>query len=139
MTLYRIAYTSRSLIGDDVATQRAEIAAILLSSRRHNKNLEVTGALLAASGKFAQIPEGERANVEYVLSRIKRDPRHKDVEVFVSDGIELRQFPNWSMAYIRSSQEAEQAVRRVVQSVPKSNHGQVARALVAYMSQTLDD
>jgi hypothetical protein len=137
MALYRIAYTSTSLIGGDPATERFEIAEILLHSRRHNKSLEVTGALLAASSKFAQVLEGERANVEYVFSRIKRDPRHKDVEVIVSDGIESRQFPTWSMAHIRSSQEAEQAIGRVVQTVPESNHGQVARALVAYMSPTL--
>ncbi len=55
---------STSLLSEDPALERREIADLLLTSRRCNESAEVTGALLATEHHFAQVLEGERADVE---------------------------------------------------------------------------
>ena len=137
MDPYRLPYMSTSLIGADPELERYEIADILLTSRRHNETVGVTGALLATERNFAQVLEGELADVEDVYARIKRDWRHKDLILIVTERITERQFPQWSMAYIGPSQSAEEAVRRVASNVPASKPGEAARALVAFMSRML--
>jgi hypothetical protein len=136
MSLVRLAYVSVSLLADD-PNERRHIADILLSSRRNNEACEVTGALLATDHNFTQVLEGERDAVEATYGRIVRDPRHKDLVLILYQLIEVRQFPDWAMAYIGPSQSAEEAVARVTSKVPACKSGQAARALVTLMSQKL--
>jgi hypothetical protein len=136
MSLLRLAYISKSLLSGD-AREREHIADILMSSRRNNAEAEVTGALLATDECFAQVLEGERAAVEETYGRITRDPRHRDIVLLLTEPIEARQFPDWSMAYINPSQSAEEAVARVTQNLPGTSKGEAARDLVTLMSHML--
>lgn len=70
--LLRLAYVSQSRLADD-PEERAHIADVLLSSRRHNEEAEATGALLATDDCFAQVLEGERQAVEATFERISHD------------------------------------------------------------------
>ncbi len=110
MALFRLAYVSTSLLSEDPVLKERQIDAILFISRRNNESVQVTGALLATEHHFAQVLEGERADVEETYERIRRDRRHKDVVPIIREPIEARQFPEWSMAHIGPSQSAEQAV-----------------------------
>jgi hypothetical protein len=74
MAIYRLAYLSTSLIGADLEIEQKAIADILLTSRRCNESVQVTGALLVTAQNFAQVLEGERLDVEGVYARIKRGP-----------------------------------------------------------------
>ena len=136
MSLVRLAYISVSLLADD-PDERRHIADILLASRRHNEESEVTGVLLATDRNFAQVLEGEREAVEATYERIARDPRHKDIVLTLYESIEVRRFPEWAMAYIGPSQSAEEAVARVTSKVPACKTGQAARMLVTFMSRML--
>ena len=105
MALHRLAYVSTSRLAGD-PRERQHIADILLTSRRHNAEAEVTGALLATDDRFAQVLEGEQQAVAETFGRISHDPRHQDIAVLMEEAIETRQFPHWSMAYIGTSQPA---------------------------------
>lgn len=103
--LFRILYCSRNMIPGTPATQQAEIASILSSSRAGNRQHLVTGALLFNSGYFAQVLEGPRHAIEHIFEKIQRDERHGDVTVLESGDSPQRDFPEWSMAYVHPSQD----------------------------------
>ena len=137
MALHRLAYVSTSRLAGD-PRERQHIAHILLTSRRHNAEAEVTGALLATDDRFAQVLEGEQQAVAETFGRISHDPRHQNVAVVMEEAIETRQFPHWSMAYIGTSQPAAEAVARVSDGVARSKAGDAARGLLTFMSEILE-
>jgi hypothetical protein len=94
--VYKILYCSKNLIEGEDAKRDAEIAQILQTARRKNKEQNVTGALLFNSGYFAQALEGPRLAIEQIFERIQRDPRHGDVTVLSSQKEGRRDFPEWS-------------------------------------------
>ncbi len=136
MALHRLAYVSTSRLAGD-PRERQHIADILLTSRRHNAEAEVTGALLATDDRFAQVLEGEQQAVAETFGRISLDPRHQDIAVVVEEAIKTRQFPHWSMAYIGTSQSAAEAVALVSPGVARSKAGDAARGLLTFMSEIL--
>jgi len=102
MPLYELIYTSgatRELTG-------VELARLLLAARRANAAQDVSGILLYDAGSFLQVLEGERAIVEALYDRIKRDPRHARVRTLLERTIEKRQFRDWSMGFVDVSQIA---------------------------------
>jgi hypothetical protein len=98
--VYKILYCSKNLIEGEDAKRDAEITQILQTSRRKNKEQNVTGALLFDSGYFAQTLEGPRLAIERIFERIQRDPRHGEVTVLGSQTHGRRDFPEWSMAHV---------------------------------------
>jgi blue light- and temperature-responsive anti-repressor len=78
---------------------RTEIAQILASARRNNARLDITGALLFNRGCFAQVLEGRQESIEGLFETISCDLRHGDITVCEIAPIEIRNFPNWSMAF----------------------------------------
>ena len=97
--LHSLAYFSR--ISEPVGPEalQAMVGDILCSARRRNPSIGVTGALLFSGGCFAQVLEGELADVELIFETIQCDPRHKDVIVVHFHPIVARSFPEWSMAF----------------------------------------
>jgi blue light- and temperature-responsive anti-repressor len=98
--VYKILYCSKNLIEGENVKRDAEINQILQTSRRNNKEQNVTGALLFDSGYFAQALEGPKLAIEQIFERIQRDPRHGDVTVLSSQTGGHRDFPEWSMAHV---------------------------------------
>jgi hypothetical protein len=97
--LHSLAYFSRNRILGAPADIETEIRKILASARRHNRERQITGALLFSDGCFAQVLEGELAEVEAIFETIQCDPRHSDVTVLHVHSIEARSFGSWSMAF----------------------------------------
>ena len=62
--------------------------------------LSITGLLLYANGSFMQLLEGSKDRIDFLMERIKNDPRHRQVDVLQQGYIAERQFPNWSMAFL---------------------------------------
>jgi hypothetical protein len=92
-----LLYVSRRLATAD------DVQDIVAVSRARNAQWQVTGALIASRGRFAQILEGQRSAVDALMDSIRRDGRHTDVEVLLYDDIERRRFPGWSLAYSGAS------------------------------------
>jgi len=77
-----------------------ELSRILLSARKNNAGLGITGMLLYHEGSFLQVLEGDEANVEALFQRIGKDPRHGRVLILLRRSIQARQFQDWSMGFV---------------------------------------
>ena len=81
-SIYQVLYHSR-------ATQRpseGQLRGLLAQSERSNARHRVTGLLLYSDGRYVQVLEGARTEVEALYARIRCDPRHQQV-VTVSEGL----------------------------------------------------
>lgn len=80
-----------------------ELVAILEAARRGNAARGVTGALAYHDRGFIQVLEGPGPEVEALLARIARDPRHTGMLVFDRSEVDARAFGGWSMGWLRAS------------------------------------
>lgn len=90
--LMQLVYASRPF-GFDAPT----LAGILLSARRRNPALDVTGALLCRADLYLQLLEGPPAAIERLYDDIRRDDRHIEVTELVRRTVAERMFPGWAM------------------------------------------
>lgn len=79
------------------------VARILQQSRTNNPRLGIGGVLYYGEGSFFQCLEGERPVVEALIEKLRMDDRHKDFRIIHQVDIEERQFTDWSMKYIPTS------------------------------------
>ena len=94
--LYQICYVSSA----NEKFQQTELLELLNQARQYNKNNNITGLLLYDGvGTFLQTLEGEKDDVESLLSKIKMDERHKRVNLLSAKLVEERLFANWSMGF----------------------------------------
>ena len=77
----------------------ADIRDIVDAAHVRNVRLNVTGALIATDGRFAQILEGSRAAIDELMESIRRDRRHTQVHVVQDRDAPRRDFADWSIAY----------------------------------------
>lgn len=78
---------------------------LLQLSRENNKKADITGVLLYEGGNFFQVLEGPKSSVEATFERISQDPLHKGIITLLTRSFSERNFPNWSMAYARMTEE----------------------------------
>ncbi|MET3760096.1 BLUF domain-containing protein [Sphingomonas sp. UYEF23] len=76
---------------------RAMLAGILVGARRNNARDDVTGALICRHDLYLQLIEGAAPAIDALYARILRDDRHSSVRLLLSDNVETRMFPEWSM------------------------------------------
>ena len=76
-----------------------DLVSLLLKARIRNERMGITGMLLYREGRFIEVLEGEKANVERIFADIEQDGRHKSVDVLRSEPVPFRSFPNWSMGF----------------------------------------
>jgi blue light- and temperature-responsive anti-repressor len=76
---------------------RAEIAGIVNKARSRNRELGITGMLLFEDGCFLQTLEGPPAHLDLLWNAIKRDPRHRDIQIMSEHVSSGRLFSNWDM------------------------------------------
>lgn len=95
--IYQLVYSSSATqdFWPDDLFQLVEIA------RKKNALRSVTGMLLFREGQFLQLLEGPEREVKSVFELVKRDPRHKDIKVLLSETVSERQFPDWTMGFER--------------------------------------
>jgi hypothetical protein len=71
---------------------------ILRTARRVNPGLGLTGMLLWADTRFAQLLEGPPDALDLLYGRLLKDRRHHDLTLLSRWEIPQRLFPDWSMA-----------------------------------------
>ena len=94
--LYRAIYVS-----DAVGTAGASIlsiAQILGVSDANNRRDHLTGVLMFHDGQWMQVIEGERADLDRLIHRLRADPRHRDVTFLVDAPAATRRFGTRPMA-----------------------------------------
>jgi hypothetical protein len=96
---FRLIYSSEAAPG----LAASELEEMLMESRIRNRAHGITGMLLLVEGAFLQILEGEKADVDSLMERIQRDPRHHGIKVFYEEEVDERAFASWGMAYLTPS------------------------------------
>lgn len=92
--MYRAVYSSRPF-GFDAAI----LSGILMDARRNNERDGITGALLCRSDVYIQWLEGPEEKVRDALARIRRDDRHLEFTLHLSEPAGERVFGNWAMLH----------------------------------------
>jgi hypothetical protein len=81
-----------------------ELIRLLDHSRAANQGRNISGLLLYHQDSFLQLMEGSAEEVEYVFEhRILRDRRHTDVTVLMRRDVKERNFPDWSMGFVNTT------------------------------------
>ena len=105
MPLISLIYVSSA----QVPFSNRDLSALLETSRRNNALIDVTGMLVYRDGNFMQAIEGEEQTIHRLQDKIERDPRHGGLITLLTQRIEARQFPEWSMGFRNLSDPALQA------------------------------
>ena len=85
----------------------ADLKAMVSKARARNRELGITGMLLFEDGCFLQTLEGPPDQLDMVWNSIKRDPRHRDIQVLSEHVIHNRLFSAWDlMLYDRQHERA---------------------------------
>ena len=100
--LYRLFYISRLIKKNsfdevNIANQIVSVAVL------NNTKLGITGAMTFDGNDFAQILEGEKSVVLELYEKIKADPRHDSIRLIKDQDIETRQYEEWAMKHLDSS------------------------------------
>lgn len=95
--IYQLVYASKSLEG---FTER-DLIEILQKSRKNNKEISITGALVYNKGYFLQMLEGEQVVVETLFKKIAQDARHEKISRFYQGKAPTRIFPDWYMGFFQ--------------------------------------
>ena len=93
---YQIIYSSEA----STPMQADDLEEILGHARRSNAARAITGALVYAEGMFLQILEGDKAELQMLMDKIRRDVRHTAVVVLREGEIPTAIFGGWKMAYV---------------------------------------
>jgi AraC-like DNA-binding protein len=81
-------------------TNSTDIENIINTATVKNKKLNVTGCLIVYKKSFFQILEGPKNNVLEIYESIKKDKRHKNVQLIWKGSKINRLFEDWAMALI---------------------------------------
>ena len=83
-----------------------ELNDLVIRARTRNSSQGVTGMLLYEDGKFLQTLEGPPKGLETIWSSIRRDERHKDIEVLSQHLVSGRIFSEWDLLLYRKLDQA---------------------------------
>lgn len=85
----------------DYTGMEEELDKILLSicgnAKRKNPKHDITGVLFYHNGNFLQLIEGERNELEGLMSILEKDTRHTNLSRLVDEAIGERSFADWNM------------------------------------------
>ena len=87
--------------------QEDELLPLLNQARTTNQAHAVTGMLLYVEGRFftqkegrfIQVIEGSKKDVEAIYKKIRQDKRHKELIVLQQSAISKRNFDTWTMGF----------------------------------------
>ena len=88
-----------------------ELQNILMTARKRNPAIKVTGMLLYQNGSFLQVLEGPRKNVETLFNKIEPDKRHKKVVKVTTFYTAERLFSDWSMGFADVTKEQLESMK----------------------------
>lgn len=96
--MIQLLYASKA---SDLFRESSDLPGILRISASNNAARGVTGLLLYTNGTFMQVLEGEAADIDRLMIRIRADKRHQDVNILIRTSISHREFGRWSMGFRR--------------------------------------
>jgi len=130
---HSIFYVSRSALPRD--NLQAAVEDIVADARHRNVNTGLTGALLFTGTHFAQYLEGQKSQLDVLLSSLERDPRHEGLQVIDRSQIYRRLFQTWNMAYFGPAQFVARPIMELAEGLDVSPKPRGAQWLIELMSE----
>lgn len=133
MDLHHIVYLSSAWEGFD----RSELDELARIANAKNTEHGLTGLLLYSGTHFIQVLEGSRDDLDTVFEKIRRDPRHTNIEVLFDTPIRARSFDNWGMGVLDLSDRVD-LDRSVFRFIARQARGEPAvsgRAALAALNR----
>lgn len=103
----------------------ADLKQLVGQARDRNRALGVTGMLLYENGRYLQTLEGPPDGLAEIWSSIRRDERHRDIEVLTEHMVSGRLFSDWDLLLYsrennprRSSRSSDLAPHALAHYVP---------------------
>ena len=93
--MHMIAYTSH--YSGDINEIEKVLADIVDTAKENNPNHGITGVLFFDRDRFVQVIEGEKSELDELLSHIKADPRHDEIDVIFDVPTDKQEFAEWNM------------------------------------------
>jgi hypothetical protein len=106
MTMIQITYISHAT--EPMSAE--QLIALLQQCLKNNVSNGVTGMLLYGNETFLQALEGDEKAVDDLVEKIKKDPRHTNIQFLHRRTIERRQYSEWSMGFKRVSDSELQQI-----------------------------
>jgi methanogenic corrinoid protein MtbC1 len=91
--LSNVVYRSRAV----AAMSPPELHALTRVSQARNASEDITGVMFYDNERFFQWLEGPERSLDRVMSSIRRDQRHRDIEVLEQRPAQARAFAAWNM------------------------------------------
>jgi hypothetical protein len=74
-----------------------DFAQLGIQAARLNALDGITGLLVFNGQRFCQTIEGGSDAIDHLLDRLRRDPRHEDLQIVADGPTNLRRFRSWDM------------------------------------------
>jgi hypothetical protein len=129
--IHFLFYISESLLS--LIEQEKQVEAIVSWSHGWNPAFGITGALVFTQQHFVQFIEGPQVAIDDLIARIRRDSRHRNVNVMLEGESEVRRFENWSLAYHGPELFLADKIEALVRSVDPETATRSAEELVLLM------
>ena len=99
---FRLVYRSKSQLDGNAADIESDLMKIVSAARKNNRRKNITGALVfyKHDGSFAQVLEGEEADLRELFATISADNRHGKIKIIEETSAPARIFERWAMALI---------------------------------------
>lgn len=103
LPLHRVIYVSDAVSG--AGSNLLSLVEILGVSDRNNRRDHLTGCLISHEGRFLQVIEGARGDIDMLLTRLRGDPRHTNLRLLADQPVTERRFDAWAMAQVSVTPE----------------------------------
>ncbi|PZT98569.1 MAG: blue light sensor protein [Brevundimonas sp.] len=101
MALFRVVYVSEA--AGPAASGLMPLVDIIGVSDRNNRRDQLTGVLMRHDGRFLQVLEGARVDLDRTLARVRADGRHSGLRIVDDRAVAARMFPDWAMARVEAT------------------------------------
>ncbi len=137
--MHLIFYTSQTTMSDQEVEEN--LADIVRACKRHNRANGVTGVLFYENGNFIQALEGEEDAVRGTLERIKKDRRHKNLQILVDKQIEDRSFSDWEMDtfFVKHPELVDGDMISLIQKIYDRSFSMNTKDLVEFHKRMIDE
>ncbi|TMM48203.1 BLUF domain-containing protein [Qipengyuania marisflavi] len=131
--MQRIIYVSEAVAN----LPSDEVFRIIETSSRNNMGEDITGFLLFRAGKFLQLVEGPRGNLDSLLARLHQDPRHHSINILSREPVFERLFPRWRMKRLANGQDAVAALDQAMAA--EVGNGSIPAEVRAFLLDSAGD
>ena len=110
-SMRQICYASTST--SDHVQLLQDVRDILSEARDFNALHNIPGVLYYADQHYFQCLEGDEAVLQLLMSKLLKDPRHKEIKVFEAKTIQGAHFKAWGMKYVQRMSSVHTKMREM--------------------------